>query len=206
MSSYDSHFFLLENLNDCKGTDIFEFGVYSGDSLYSILKKCKELDIKPRRVFGFDSFRGLKLEETDEVVHEQWVNGSFDARKLFKAETPVQVANMLTDIFRSRGFDVELLLCSFKSLTKLNKKIIDIYDIGQAFYINIDCDLYSSAKHALNFIFDNDLLAVNGLIRYDDYEAVENGGEQLAHKELVEERGLRFDYLDKCVFKYRGKV
>lgn len=204
MSNYDNHHFLLEHVgDDCLGTDLLEFGVYSGDSLHSILKKCKEQDIKIRRTFGFDSFRGLKLEEYDEVVHEQWTNGSFDARQLFKADSPQQVANMLRDIFHSRGFDVEFIVNAFKLL---DKSIIEFFDIEPAFYINIDCDLYSSAKQALNFIFDNNLLAVNGLIRYDDYEAVKDGGEQLAHKELAEERGLRFDYLDWCVFKYKGKL
>jgi hypothetical protein len=110
---------------------------------------------------------------------------------------------MLSDIFRSRGFDVDFVVSPFKWL---EKDFVKQYDIEPAFYINIDCDLYSSAKQALNFIFDNDLLAVNGLIRYDDYHAVKDGGEALAHKELAEERGLWFDYLDWCVFKYRGKL
>lgn len=201
MSVYDNHHFLLEYSEDSLGVDILEFGVYSGDSLHSILKKCKEADIKVRRTFGFDSFRGLKLEKSDEVVHEQWTNGSFDARKLFKADRPEQVANILNDIFRSRGFDVDLIVGTFD---KLNRRVVEDYDIEPAFYINIDCDLYSSAKQALSFIFDNDLLAVNGLIRYDDYHAVKDGGEALAHKELAEERGLVFEYLDYCVFKYKG--
>lgn len=209
MSSYDNHHFMLECLSDCEGTDILEFGVYSGDSLHSLLKRFREADIKYRRVFGFDSFRGLKLEESDKVdynVHEQWADGSFDARKLFKADTPSQVVNMLNDIFRSRGFDVDFITGQFSWLDKkFGRGTIELYDIQPALYINIDCDLYSAAKHALNFIFDNDLLAVNGLIRYDDYNALADGGEALAHKELAEERGLVFEYLDHCVFKYKGR-
>jgi hypothetical protein len=201
-SDYDNHRFAFEEVKDCSGTDIFEFGVYSGQSLYSILNKCKEANIKPRRVFGFDSFCGLRLEESDKVVHEQWVDGSFDARRLFKINSPEHISVELTKYFKSKGFDVRLIVGEFN---KLSKTTIDIHDIGQAFYINIDCDLYSSAKQALNFIFDNNLLAINGLIRYDDYHAVKGGGEELAHRELAEERGVRFDYLESCIFKYRGR-
>lgn len=200
-SNYDNHHFMLEYLDSCDGTDILEFGVYSGQSLYSILKKCNEADIKTRRVFGFDSFCGLRIEKSDVDIPEEWFDGAFDARELFKVDKPEQVANMLVNIFRSRGFDIELIVGTFN---KLNKESVKIYNIEPAFYINIDCDLYSSTRDALNFIFDNNLLAVNGLIRYDDYNSVKIGGEQLAHKELVEERGLIFEYLDYCVFKYRG--
>jgi hypothetical protein len=56
----------------------------------------------------------------------------------------------------------------------------------------------------LDFIFRNNLLAINGLLRYDDYHAVLNGGEALAHKELCE-RGFKFDYLGHSVFRYQGK-
>lgn len=204
IQSYFGHEFLVDEVRCCdEGTDVLEFGVYSGASLYALLKQFRDICLCPRKVFGFDSFQGLRLEKSDEVIHRDWENGSFDARQLFNTNNVEEIVEQIKQFFKNDGLDVEIIVDFFQNL---NTKTIALYDIQPARYINIDCDLYSAAKSVLNFIFDNDLLALNGLIRYDDYYSVLDGGEEKAHKELVEERGLRFEYLSHSIFRYQGKI
>jgi hypothetical protein len=92
---YSNHIFRLEDVNNCSGTDILEFGVYSGDSLLNILNKCRKINLKPRKVFGFDCFTGLTLESSDLIVYEDWKNGSFDARELFKTNSIKEIVKKL---------------------------------------------------------------------------------------------------------------
>lgn len=205
---YSNHDFLLKELRISRQRtyDIIEFGTYSGNSIIEIAKQAEKYILPIRKIFTIDSFQGLPREKNNIPKHEDWEYGAFDARKYFNLSTVdecvLHIKKKIEDAHLA--FPVEVIPAYFSEIKP--KAFIDKWDIWKLCYVNIDCDLYTSAMDALKFIFENDLLAQNGLIRYDDYHAINNGGECLAHRHICEQYGLEFLYIDKSVFQYMGRI
>ena len=201
---YSNHDFLLDELKDCAGTDIIEFGTYSGSSIVELARQVKTHNIPVRKIFTVDSFQGLPAEKDKIPVHNDWTEGSFNAQKYFCVNAPEECICILREkFFRESPLPIEIIRAKF---SELNKFVINLFDIRKFCYINVDCDLYTSTVDALSWIFDNNLLATNALVRYDDYHSLPNGGEALAHKEICEEYELGFEYLDRGTFRFLGKT
>eukprot|EP00933_Yihiella_yeosuensis_P079945 TRINITY_DN9335_c0_g1_i5.p1 TRINITY_DN9335_c0_g1~~TRINITY_DN9335_c0_g1_i5.p1 ORF type:complete len:132 (-),score=21.13 TRINITY_DN9335_c0_g1_i5:522-917(-) len=85
--------------------------------------------------------------------------------------------------------------------------------MGPAFYVDIDCDLYTSAYAALDFLFANQIAQVGTIIGYDDWWTLPcrffhkknnegkrmkrqvsplDVGEGLAHATIAEKYGVKF--------------
>lgn len=199
---YSKHEFLLDEIKNCTGKVAIEFGTYSGNSTINIARQAKKHNAPVEYIYTIDSFEGLPKELEGKNVAEEWIEGAYNPQKYWNANIEGCI-DQLYQLFDKEEIPIVILQCDFHELDCIEAD--PIYDNGRACYINVDCDLYKSTIDALSWVFDYDLLAVNGLIRYDDYHGVENGGEKLAHDHICEKYNLEFEYIDRCVFRFKRR-
>mmetsp|Transcript_41019 Transcript_41019/g.116160 ORF Transcript_41019/g.116160 Transcript_41019/m.116160 type:complete len:359 (-) Transcript_41019:72-1148(-) len=180
---------------------MYLFGVAQGESLAALHGK-----FKSRRSFGFDSFKGLP-EETDERSRAgNWGAGSFRPR-----------ATIEQVIKQGGGPNLTTVIPGFFNDT-LTTELVSKANMGPAFYVDIDCDLYVSTYPALDFLFANKIARVGTVIGYDDWWTVAcrlfhgrdkakaemlqtnyisplSVGEGLAHSQIAKKYGVSF----RCV-------
>jgi hypothetical protein len=152
--------------------DYVEFGVYRGNSLLLMYDELLRAGLDHVRLFGFDSFAGLPSD--DEGF---WEEGSFSA----DYERVVRALNQ-------RRVDQRrvALVKGFFSDT-LNDEFLAKHNLRRVSIVMIDCDLYSSAKQALDFC--RPLLDGEAIIFFDDWNplANKNKGEKRAFEEFLRE-------------------
>lgn len=195
-----------------------QFGVASGNTLLAILDNFKAIGCLPNRAFGFDSFVGLPDEAQGVPRHNDWVKGAFNlideinSNKKIDSETNniYDALSVLVDRFPQEYIEILCFVAGFYSDT-LDSGAVKQWDIKPASFVDIDCDLYISAKQALDFIFENHLVADNCIIRYDDWYGTAEGvgGESKAHYETVEKYNAVFERLPSvgqdAIFRYKGR-
>lgn len=187
--------FISSFLNYNNYNYVYQFGVFNGDSMYRLLELFAAANKPIKHMYGFDSFIGFP--KTDENYQDTWVEGGLNAVEHMQCNDikhcmltildklkPVQE---LTSITLVPGFFSESL-------------IFPPQDIGPAALIDIDVDLYSSAKEVLNFVVRNGILQPGTLLWYDDWGGSprwkeDADGESLAHKEACAEYGLDCELL-----------
>lgn len=83
-----------------------------------------------------------------------------------------------------------------ESLPKMN-----ISDMRPALLVDVDSDLYVSAKQALSWLFKNHIAIIGTLVRYDDWNHGNTlWGEPKAHKEITEECRIKWDTIERNQF------
>jgi len=179
--------------------DVYEFGVYTGQSLVEIDKAFQKMNILIRKLFALDSYEGMP-EETKDVIHqEDWKKGNYSTMELYNASNPIEASEKLknsvnklirpqTEIITIEGFYENIL----------NNNIIEKYDFKPAIYVDIDCDIYSSTYEVLNFMVKNNLIVKGTIIGYDDWGGTKGwremkDGESRAHKEIQEKYNIEFE-------------
>lgn len=165
--------FLEKELNgESNLGDYLEFGVAHGSSMLFMYQTLKKLKIDNVRLFGFDSFEGLP-KEADHDDDGLWTAGSFYAKEK-------NVRKYLTQ--KKIDWDrVKITKGWFKDTC--TKTFIQENNIEKASVIMIDCDMYSSAKDALNFCVP--LIKDKTIIFFDDWNSL-----NLAEKELGEKKAF----------------
>jgi hypothetical protein len=161
--------------------DYLEFGVYEGTSLKGAAVYWRKISKKQMNFYGFDSFTGMKPEKDDE--HAFYTN--FDFSTDF---------NVIKGRFR--GFPEVKLIPGFFQETL--KKSPASYGIQKAAIVFIDCDLYSAAKCAFNFV--KPVIQKGTIFILDDYfNYLGNAkkGIRAAFNEFAREKGLEFQELTK---------
>lgn len=154
--------------------DYLEFGVYDGTSLSCMHRVLQEMGLDHVRLFGFDSFEGLPPTAAGEDGG-YWRPGQFDCEYEFARYSLSQ-----------RGVDwsrVELIK-GFYDVT-LNDDLRQRLGLTKASVIMVDCDMYSSARDALNFCAP--LIRDQAMVLFDDWNplAESNMGEKLAFDEFL---------------------
>lgn len=184
-------FFERKNM-DLSKKDVYEFGVYSGQSMKAIANFYKKHNCKIRKMFGFDSFEGLPEEKNDVYAHESWYRGAFNAEELFKTKDKSEIIKKILEVIGPREHEI-LLIPGFYDKV-LNNDLVRKYDMKPASFVNIDCDIYTSAYLALDFMFKNNLIVKDTFIRYDDWGGTPEykGGESKAHREIQEKYNVDF--------------
>ena len=157
-------------------TDIYEFGIYNGNSLCKISSYLKNnpdlIGIKPR-IFAYDSFEGLPKEDG---VFEKFKEGNY------KSENSPEDIRVLVNydnlsVYKTWFSDLK------KSMVNKSGK--------PAILIHIDCDLYTSTVDALTFMINNNLVSTNTLIAYDEFRVGKYKGEHTAHEEVLSKMQIR---------------
>ena len=75
-----------------------------------------------------------------------------------------------------------------------------------ALLVDIDSDLYVSAKDALSWLFRNGLFRPGTLLRYDDWNVDPSWGEARAHKEISDEYQARWRTFQRNEFELLSAV
>lgn len=164
--------FLIEAKSSSQIGDYLEFGVCHGTSMICVHKEMQAAGVADARLIGFDSFEGLP--DDDEGY---WNKGAFksdmDHTRHVMTEGGVDWAR--THLVQGWFSDT------------LNAETIRQHNMRKISIANIDCDIHSAAKEALDFcgpLFD-DLVILN----FDDWNplAKENKGEKRAFDEFLAE-------------------
>ncbi len=170
----------LNWINDGKSGDILycEFGVANGytmTSAYFISRMY--MNLKNMKFVGFDSFEGLPDTESQFDKHPKWKKGDY----AFGVDT-------VKDNLVAGGMpESDFILVPGYFDVSLSDENASIHNIKNVAYVHIDCDYYTSAKTALDFI--KPYLLDGAILDFDDYFAYasDNKGEPLALKQWVEE-------------------
>ena len=170
--------------------------------------------------WGFDSFVGLPPEAEGQLRPASWRPGQYSSTNAppssaeGKSRAARGAASRVHDyiVDGAAGRTVHLVPGFYsESLTpELAARILR--ESGPASFVDIDSDLYISARQALDWVFGNGLAKVGTVIRYDDWwtvpcatrhptnrkfrrsnEPIESyGGEPLAHAETASKFGVAF--------------
>ncbi len=154
-----------------KIADYLEFGVFCGSSMACMFRALERLSLHDVRLFGFDSFKGLPAQAKD----EGWSPGdycmSIQYTKRFLSEQGVD----MTRTYLIDGWFADTLNDDTK------KK----YDLRKSCIFMIDCDIYTSSREALEFIFP--LLSKVSIVLFDDWFSLDSQGENLGQKKAFSE-------------------
>lgn len=164
----------------------FEFGVYQGVSLVRALKANKNWQSKTNRshvnkFYGFDSFEGLPVFESDDHLagYGVFYEGQFNdtsieivRRNISKDNHSLENVHLFPGLFSDS-------LSNEKNLHKIGDNVVAI--------AHIDCDLYNSAKDCLQFV--DGRLADGAIVLFDDwfcYRGRPDRGVNKAFKDWIE--------------------
>jgi hypothetical protein len=170
--------------------DIYEFGVYSGDSVKVFIDKIPNHHFN--NIWGFDSFEGMPFCEAEPVWQESWSKGGIDARILTHTKSPEEASKKVEE--RISNDKYKPIIGFFDKV--LTDDIVEKLGMKPALIIDIDSDLYSSACTVLDFMFRNKLYKKGTLLFYDDWGGSKgfetfSSGESRAHKELTAKYGIQ---------------
>ncbi len=149
--------------NHMWNSDIYEFGVYKGESLGLILDDLDDNKIYYNNVFGIDSFEGLPESGSFEKFQE----GAYSTEALYGSGYIEELVKNL-DISEQDDWDWGK---TYFIKSWYNELVLDKFSVKPqpALFVHIDCDLRQSAYDALNFMFKNNLINENTLIAFDEY-------------------------------------
>lgn len=185
--------------------DVYQFGVYTGVGGQCICEKLTKAGVSWGRFVGFDSFTGLPNEADkiapDLMEGEHWNEGAFSAADALQEYDTEQ---LLAKIKGTIGYtDVVLVPGMFEDV--LDPKLGAA--MRPAMFVDVDCDLYISARQCLEWMLRHELIIVGTVVRYDDWKGTPEwqGGESLAHLEVTEIYGLAWERVSFNVFVLTGR-
>lgn len=190
--------------------DIFEFGVYKGNSLISAALILKELNSK-KKVFGFDTFKGFpsysKYDDLKNFYNLKYFTKSFtkeyerflELKKIttgLKKFTPKSIATSLN--FNQTSFKLLKQKIDYFKLDNIEiikgsfKKTVPDFFKSQKIKIsscNLDCDLYEGLKITLPYVYKN--LSKDGYIHLDEYYSFKYPGAKIATDDFCKKLNLQ---------------
>jgi hypothetical protein len=173
-----------------KDSDIFDFGICTGNRTLATLKTFKQESIPYRKCWGFYSLTGLPVEHEKVQAPDNWHPGAFSISSILNkgaAEAEQYLNKKMSDF----NFELVVGFYSDSLVPQLAKKM------NQAIYISIDVDLYISTVQAQDFIVENNLIVPGTIIRYDDWGGEDGvSGEHRALLEMCEKYSLSFETID----------
>jgi hypothetical protein len=181
----------LQNLGIKLG-DYVEFGVSIGTSLACMHRVISRLGLKSVRMFGFDSFQGLPASASVEDGGT-WKPGQFASSV---AETQEFLNRARVDW--NRTFLIEGWFDD-----TLNEETTKKFGIRNASVIMIDCDIYSSAKRALNY--SAKMIADYAVLFFDDWQDDITFGEYRAYSEFLSEH-KHLQSMEIASYQPAGKI
>jgi hypothetical protein len=166
---------ILNNLSRTPVGDYLEFGVYNGTSMGCMFDAMTQLKMSHNRLFGFDSFLGLPPDAISEDGGV-WKPGQFACPK------QVTAANLAM-----KGIPLERRVLVEGWYKDTLKDAAMRFGIRNVSIVMIDCDVYSSAQLALNFVYP--LLNEVSAFIFDDWKLnnldIKRMGEYRAFNEFL---------------------
>lgn len=137
--------------------DYLEFGVYKGDSFIAACKLAKNIKSSVK-LFAFDSFEGLPtglLSREKQLFKPEQYQCSLEGFK----------RNLYMNGVDPNSDNVHIIRGQYNEV--LNHDLRESIGISHAAIVMIDCDLYESAKNALDFI--TEFVHTGTIILFDDW-------------------------------------
>lgn len=185
--------YLAENKVDLKGKHNYQFGIFTGTTLVFIYEMFRKYGLDVEAILAFDSFEGLPEEQAGIPRDEEWSRHNFNMKKVFNTD------NIDTIISRIEAelpdMDIQLQWHAGYFSDVLTPSFVKTYRAKPAFWVDLDVDLYISAKQVLDYMLEHKLILPGTVISYDDWGGTEEfkGGESLAHKEACERFKVKCD-------------
>ena len=173
--------------------EILEFGVFKGNSLIRFLSFRNLIDLKKKRVFGFDAFgsfpkQTIKEDNKFAKDHDKLIGKGYTSKIIADSLKKKKIKN-----FELIKGDVIKTLPIFLKKKK-NFKIS---------FLHLDLDVYEPTKFVLNSLFSK--VSKNGVILIDDYDQVKGAtkatNEFLKSNRKLKIRNLMFDKRLKFILK-----
>lgn len=199
--------------------DVYEFGVLDGFGLRAWLRAMPLLNVSVdhTNAFGFDSFQGMPEEKTDFLRprhqhNANWLSGGLSTATYLHMKAN-ESERILEAVQRNIGFDAtrtHLIRGFFNESLRNGASLAQSLGMRPALLLDIDCDLYSSSKQALQFMLEEGLLVPGTFVYYDDYSLEDwrvspkkhpYKEERLAHYEITEEWRLTWRQLPTYVYR-----
>ncbi|MBS0623469.1 MAG: class I SAM-dependent methyltransferase [Verrucomicrobia bacterium] len=181
--AFNQLFILLKSMH-FKG-DILEFGVFQGYSARLFAQYIQRFALRSTHLHLFDSFIGLPEEkEKDKNSYESslgyWAAGSMAVMPGLDQYLHKKLAKILPSerLHMIKGFFEDTLQNYFAKKPNL-----------KAMVVHVDCDLYSSSKYVLDFLFKNEIIQDGTLVIFDDWMTSlgnPNLGQRKATQEVLE--------------------
>lgn len=182
--------------------DIYQFGVFRGDSMRETAKILLKHKLNPRKYWGYDVFSGMPKETAEPIFQPSWdpdqMPDEFNVMSYVEEfNTPEECAKgiepTVQEVFDSKCFSTKVDI-----VAGLVEDTLSTQDLRPAFYIDFDLDIYSPTKYAFKYMMDNNLIKVGTIIGYDDWGGTPDfesfkHGESRAHKEICDEYGLEME-------------
>ena len=165
-------------------SDIYAFGVGGGYSMVATERLWDDNGIPVRSIHAFDSFIGFPEEEKGIERAPEWKPGVPNLQEEFATATIEETIGELRK--RLTKNEITYFHPGFYG-DVLNDQLFAKGNFSFAQYVDIDCDLYISTKHALSWLKANNLLVRGTLIAYHDWGSTREcyGGESRAHYEIL---------------------
>lgn len=189
MARYLAHYELFKQVIDLPGC-IVELGVYRGPSFFTWSKLMETFcpGDRSRKVFGFDSFKGLGgLDPKDgkEFPQAGKVTGGWSAEAVRdEVHELVRLSNM--DNFIKHGSPRVSLIEG--DIEETLPQFLEENPGLRISLLHLDMDLYKPTKKALELLFP--LVVKGGLVVFDEYGLIPWAGESNAADEYFREIGI----------------
>lgn len=185
-------------------TDVYEFGVFSGNSMIELDRICHGNGIQIDKLVGFDSFTGIPKETAEPLLRDEWdpdtpsSYSAFNSMVLTGASTREDAMRLVKSfVDEHMASEAELILVAGLYSESLTPELPQQLGLGKALIVDIDCDIYTSSKQALSWVFSNGLVDTGTYVVYDDWGGTPGykqglDGESRAHREISEEYGVEW--------------
>lgn len=179
--------------------NFYQFGVWTCRSMVDMIRMNLNID----KYFGFDSFEGLPDEPNENIYEDikaygitDWCKGMYSSKDWFKVNSIQQAMENSYHLLSHFAPREKIVLVDGYWETVLTDELAKQHNMGPALYIDIDGDIYTSALHALDFVFRNKIVQPGTLIGYDDWgtpgHKTFQTGESRAHKEITEKHNVQW--------------
>lgn len=205
IGTLDGYFdFVKKNVDQLDG-DIVEAGVFNGKSILAMGLMLKEIGSN-KKVYGFDSFSGFPKEHENDSLErydDLFSVGKIDKEHLIKVKRnkfwrecltnlPVNVNNISNSANFSnvnrKIIEKKIEILNLDNIVLLEGDFSDtmIDGIGPTKIMAglIDCDLYSSYKISLPYIWKR--LVIGGYLYLDEYYSLKFPGAKIASDEFFD--------------------
>lgn len=144
-----------------KDLDVYQFGVYTGVGPKCICEKLAAAGVQFGRFVGFDSFTGLPAEDDkiDDLEGDHWKKGAFsaaDALQMYNREA------LLAKIEETINYPDTVLVPGMFEASLTDELAATM---RPAMLIDVDCDLYISARQCLEWVAKHKLWFPGTVVR-----------------------------------------
>jgi hypothetical protein len=183
-----------ENYSIFNSGGVYQFGVWKGFSMQVLGKIFGDLKMTDLKYYAFDVFTGMPVEA---VEPEQQVDtpGWYNILEYYGVKDLNHAVSLLENDIRYNmypGAKIKFTLGLVENtLTDELAKALPI-----ASYVDMDMDIYSPTRHALDFLFKHKKIVKGTIIGYDDWIQKDDCvtfecGESRAHKEIFDKYNVK---------------